>query len=205
MVDRRGRPRAPGGGRKRPVELSSSSAAPKRGEEAKSPSVPSHASTLPSQPSSSSSSSQTWRPAKVPIPRLVVPEGESGSSYGAQRDAAEKQRVRHACEPCRSRKTKCSGERPTCAHCLEHRIECRYGDGKRDRAKRCVTRDWLAGHCDGSGPRARPLPVWLDLLPPFPPTPLPEPAWLTCAVWLESSATCRNESRRTSDCSSASA
>ena len=44
----------------------------------------------------------------------------------------------HACEPCRHRKTKCSGERPTCRHCQDFKIACYYADGKRDRVKKCV-------------------------------------------------------------------
>ena len=45
-------------------------------------------------------------------------------------------RVAQACEPCRQRKTKCHGERPTCKHCVEVNIECFYVDTKRDKDKR---------------------------------------------------------------------
>jgi len=48
----------------------------------------------------------------------------------------DKHRVSHACEPCRHRKTKCSGERPVCKHCEDFRINCVYTDGKRDRTKK---------------------------------------------------------------------
>ncbi|RVD90090.1 uncharacterized protein DFL_001068 [Arthrobotrys flagrans] len=82
-----------------------------------------------STPSSTSS--------KVAIPRLKRDsdvagwggEGRRGSSSG------DKNRTSHACEPCRSRKTKCNGERPSCRHCLDFKISCYYGDGKRERAK----------------------------------------------------------------------
>ncbi|KAI4177125.1 MAG: hypothetical protein LQ343_000607 [Gyalolechia ehrenbergii] len=50
--------------------------------------------------------------------------------------AENKHRVSHACEPCRQRKTKCSGERPVCKHCEDFKITCIYADGKRDRTKR---------------------------------------------------------------------
>jgi hypothetical protein len=80
------------------------------------------------------STSQTL---KVAIPRL--PRDSEGSTVsGSGRDAGEKARVSHACEPCRARKTKCSGERPTCAHCVEYKLTCVYADGKRDRVKRFV-------------------------------------------------------------------
>ncbi|KAI9883599.1 MAG: hypothetical protein M1823_004635 [Watsoniomyces obsoletus] len=92
----------------------------------------------PAWPTSTTASATgtTARPGKVAIPRLV-PDPDAPSSAGStSRDRTDKHRVRHACEPCRSRKTKCSGERPHCSHCIEHGIECYYGDGKRDRAKR---------------------------------------------------------------------
>ncbi|KAK6330984.1 hypothetical protein TWF718_003178 [Orbilia javanica] len=84
---------------------------------------------LVSTPSSTSS--------KVAIPRLKRDsdvagwggEGRRGSSGG------EKNRTSHACEPCRSRKTKCNGERPSCRHCIDFKINCHYGDGKREKAK----------------------------------------------------------------------
>ena len=72
---------------------------------------------------------------KVAIPRLPRDHDALGF-YGGARDTGDKARVSHACEPCRSRKTKCSGERPTCAHCEEYKLTCVYADGKRDRAKR---------------------------------------------------------------------
>lgn len=49
---------------------------------------------------------------------------------------ADKVRVSHACEPCRQRKTKCSGERPVCRHCEEFQYSCFYADGKRERTKK---------------------------------------------------------------------
>ncbi|RVX70003.1 hypothetical protein B0A52_06174 [Exophiala mesophila] len=70
---------------------------------------------------------------KIAIPRLKRPVDQSGD------DAARpggKHRVTHACEPCRHRKTKCSGERPACRHCVDFKIACYYADGKRDRVKK---------------------------------------------------------------------
>lgn len=45
-------------------------------------------------------------------------------------------RVSHACEPCRRRKRKCSGERPSCQNCEDNKIFCVYGDRKRDKSRR---------------------------------------------------------------------
>ncbi|KAL9600563.1 MAG: hypothetical protein Q9219_003109 [cf. Caloplaca sp. 3 TL-2023] len=86
-------------------------------------------SPLLSQPTSSNGG------AKVPIPRLRrATDGSSRSKPSTSFDS--KHRVTHACEPCRQRKTKCSGERPVCKHCEDFRIACVYADGKRDRTKR---------------------------------------------------------------------
>ncbi|KZF22426.1 hypothetical protein L228DRAFT_239393 [Xylona heveae TC161] len=71
---------------------------------------------------------------KVAIPRVQRPNAESGSPHSSRLD--ERRRVSHACEPCRLRKTRCSGERPTCRHCKEFGLSCVYAGGKRDRAKR---------------------------------------------------------------------
>lgn len=74
--------------------------------------------------------------AKVAIPRLRRDsEGYSSTKSGGRH------RVTHACEPCRQRKTKCSGDRPICKHCADFKIQCYYADGKRDRAKRSGVHD----------------------------------------------------------------
>ncbi|KAK6353326.1 hypothetical protein TWF696_005296 [Orbilia brochopaga] len=69
--------------------------------------------------------------SKVAIPRLK--RDPELATFGPQQ-GSEKSRVSHACEPCRQRKTKCDGGRP-CRHCFEFRINCFYGDGKREKAK----------------------------------------------------------------------
>lgn len=91
----------------------------------------SHAFTPPAPMRSPSTSTA----GKVPIPRMRS-EAEAGSVAAGSREGGDKHRISHACEPCRSRKTKCSGERPACGHCREHGLVCAYGDGKRDRAKK---------------------------------------------------------------------
>ena len=71
---------------------------------------------------------------KVPIARLPRQSEEQKLSRKAQR--ADKNRVTHACEPCRHRKTKCSGERPACQHCQDFNLTCTYADGKRDKIRK---------------------------------------------------------------------
>ena len=113
----------------------------------------------PSQRHSSSSTSQTpHSPAHTPLFRVPQsPRGAPGSGELSQKlakvaiprlkrsvdalgdDASRsggRHRVNHACEPCRHRKTKCSGERPVCRHCQDFKITCFYADGKRDRVKK---------------------------------------------------------------------
>lgn len=70
--------------------------------------------------------------AKVAIPRLK----RSLDSADGTNKLGGRHRVTHACEPCRHRKTKCSGERPLCRHCQDFKIACYYADGKRDRVKK---------------------------------------------------------------------
>ncbi|KLJ05967.1 hypothetical protein EMPG_10580 [Blastomyces silverae] len=79
-----------------------------------------------------SSSSPTRADSKIPIPRLQRP-GQSQSS-----PASERQRVSHACDPCRKRKSKCDGLRPVCSRCRDQEIACVYLDGKREKMKRSV-------------------------------------------------------------------
>lgn len=72
--------------------------------------------------------------AKVAIPRL--PRDSDSQSGALASTSMDKCRVTHACEPCRNRKTKCSGERPTCKHCDDFGLKCVYAEGKRDRARK---------------------------------------------------------------------
>ncbi|KAL8663952.1 MAG: hypothetical protein Q9168_008006 [Polycauliona sp. 1 TL-2023] len=71
----------------------------------------------------------------MPIPRLKR-SSDDPSATGSSNSEQNKHRVTHACEPCRQRKTKCSGERPVCKHCEDFNISCLYEDGKRDRTRK---------------------------------------------------------------------
>ncbi|ODV89348.1 hypothetical protein CANCADRAFT_45789 [Tortispora caseinolytica NRRL Y-17796] len=44
-------------------------------------------------------------------------------------------RIGRACEGCRSKKVKCSGERPQCVQCIEAGIVCIYTEDKRERTR----------------------------------------------------------------------
>lgn len=65
----------------------------------------------------------------VPIPRINWAASGSAAS-------GRPTRVTQACEPCRQRKSKCDGERPTCKHCQALNVECYYQDGKKDKGKK---------------------------------------------------------------------
>lgn len=82
-----------------------------------------------------SSHGSPQRAAKMPIPRLKR-NIDDPSAAGSTNGENNKHRVTHACEPCRQRKTKCSGERPVCKHCEDFNISCTYEDGKRDRTRK---------------------------------------------------------------------
>jgi hypothetical protein len=89
---------------------------------------------VPQSPRSTPSEGHRPKAAKIAIPRLKRPAGTVPNPARS----SGRHRVNHACEPCRQRKTKCSGERPVCAHCQDFKIACFYADGKRDRAKKYV-------------------------------------------------------------------
>ncbi|KAJ5577079.1 hypothetical protein N7535_004005 [Penicillium sp. DV-2018c] len=65
--------------------------------------------------------------AKVAIPRQRV---VAAPRYN--------RRVPRACESCRQRKTKCSGDTPVCRQCRELRVTCKYPLGWRERTKKQV-------------------------------------------------------------------
>lgn len=83
-----------------------------------------------------SRATQQQRAAKIAIPRLHR-EPDVASTTGSS-VLGDKHRVTHACESCRHRKTKCSGDRPTCKHCEDFNLICVYEDGKRDRMRKSV-------------------------------------------------------------------
>lgn len=81
--------------------------------------------------------------SKIAIPRLQR-LGQNQPS-----PTSERQRVSHACDPCRKRKSKCDGLRPVCSRCRDQEVTCVYLDGKREKLKRSVQ-----------------LPLWKFNVPP---------------------------------------
>ncbi|KAJ9204695.1 transcriptional regulator family: Fungal Specific TF [Paecilomyces variotii] len=69
---------------------------------------------------------------KMAIPRL--PEGAEAAFSSPGR--FHRRHVRRACESCRQRKTKCTGDKSGCRNCREAGIICCYTDGKREKSKR---------------------------------------------------------------------
>ncbi|OAX83927.1 hypothetical protein ACJ72_01718 [Emergomyces africanus] len=84
----------------------------------------------PTESASHSLPSPTRVESKIAIPRLQRPGHSQPSPTG------ERQRVSHACDPCRKRKSKCDGLRPVCSRCRDQEVTCVYLDGKREKLKR---------------------------------------------------------------------
>ena len=70
--------------------------------------------------------------SKVAIKRLKTDKETWNQSPGSGNQSP---RVRQACESCRKKRIKCYGEQPTCRHCRELGIECRYASGRRDQSR----------------------------------------------------------------------
>jgi hypothetical protein len=51
-----------------------------------------------------------------------------GSGFVRTPDLSTRERVGRACDKCRSRKTKCSGDRPDCRRCVDRGLICTYGE-----------------------------------------------------------------------------
>lgn len=66
-------------------------------------------------------------PSKVAIPRISAP-----TTYRGRR------RSPRACKPCRQRKIKCDGNRPTCGQCAYHKNSCIFEDVKRVRDQKML-------------------------------------------------------------------
>ena len=103
---------------------------------------------VPESPKLNDAGSRSGKTAKVAIPRLK--RSADSQTEGVTRSGG-RHRVTHACEPCRHRKTKCSGERPICRHCQDFKIECYYADGKRDRVKKYVEVVMMSSCADKTG------------------------------------------------------
>lgn len=73
-------------------------------------------------------------PSKVAIHRLV--------RHRKDREVAPERvsmpRVQRACDNCRTRKVRCSGEQPRCQNCAIQSVPCIYSQARKDRLKEFV-------------------------------------------------------------------
>ncbi|PVH99956.1 hypothetical protein DM02DRAFT_563840, partial [Periconia macrospinosa] len=65
---------------------------------------------------------------RQPLRRLLP---ASGRARQAAPPIPKRARVSNACSACRTRKTKCSAERPKCSKCIFHNTACEYADTER--------------------------------------------------------------------------
>lgn len=95
----------------------------------------------PPKPASVADSSSTVNAGRAPSSRaesktsnakVAIPRSRSGIAPKYSR------RVPRACESCRQRKTKCSGDTPVCRQCRELRVSCHYPVGWREKTKKQV-------------------------------------------------------------------
>lgn len=124
----------------KPSGLPQADPAHQSGERLLQPQTSSHPNIVPvTEPPTISGSSQAPRaPSRTPpvtgkkqmsSNKVAIPRQRSGAAPRYSR------RVPLACETCRMRKTKCSGDTPVCRQCLELRVECRYPVSWRERTK----------------------------------------------------------------------
>ncbi|KAJ7929566.1 hypothetical protein B0H13DRAFT_2539644 [Mycena leptocephala] len=74
-------------------------------------------------------------PHDDPLPPRITNGGSLDPTTANVHRTPEHPRLRtaRACERCRSRKTKCSGEHPSCSRCLAHDEPCEYPKARRTR------------------------------------------------------------------------
>jgi hypothetical protein len=70
---------------------------------------------------------------KVAIPRLKTCDR-------AGKSPQRKARVEKACDVCRKRKVRCSGEQPQCRNCVDLDEHCNYAQSRKDRLNEFVFR-----------------------------------------------------------------
>lgn len=69
-------------------------------------------------------------PMSAPPPKVPIPRASGFNTHSQRRRSAR------ACEPCRQRKIKCDGTRPSCKQCVENQVKCFYLDVKRVREQK---------------------------------------------------------------------
>ncbi|BFZ60544.1 hypothetical protein YB2330_001581 [Saitoella coloradoensis] len=68
----------------------------------------------------------TPSPSAVP----ATPIAQDGETAGGA--IRQRSRISHACDACKERKRRCSGERPVCVHCRCYGLNCVYSSRRRD-------------------------------------------------------------------------
>ncbi|PWY61710.1 hypothetical protein BO83DRAFT_350807 [Aspergillus eucalypticola CBS 122712] len=63
--------------------------------------------------------------------KLLIPRARAQVSISSPRS-----RTLQACDPCRNRKAKCNGAKPTCINCERLAIECTYSEQRRSRERK---------------------------------------------------------------------
>lgn len=95
----------------------------------------------------------------------------------------KRKRTAHACEECRSRKSRCDGGRPICDKCSEMGFLCRYNQPKKSSKSSISAMQlssdnltaWLAGRLDNMERLLEKLVSKNDAgMPPYPPNPPPD-------------------------------
>lgn len=102
---------------------------------------PHSAPALPQRPCRSKSAPARGRKASNSAPQLGYVRYAKNPKVGIPRQplgATQRynRRVPRACESCRQRKTKCSGDTPNCRQCRELRATCHYPEGWREKNKK---------------------------------------------------------------------
>ncbi|OJJ51476.1 hypothetical protein ASPZODRAFT_127554 [Penicilliopsis zonata CBS 506.65] len=80
------------------------------------------------------------RPVPPSNAKVAIPRQRTNTVHRATR------RVPRACESCRQRKTKCSGDTPVCRQCRELRVHCQYPVSWRERTKKQMDRLTARAH-----------------------------------------------------------
>jgi len=62
-------------------------------------------------------------------------DDESQPDSRLRESSKKPSRTSHACDPCRERRVRCSGHRPSCQRCQQLQLPCHYGYGRGDRKK----------------------------------------------------------------------
>lgn len=68
--------------------------------------------------------------ALLPRPEDVKPEGSLSPATTQLKSTSRRRIISQACEPCRKRKEKCDGQRPTCKACTRREVPCAYAHSR---------------------------------------------------------------------------